>query len=72
MKLIEVVDGHYFVKKSDPSQIFKRIFEQSTPYLANNIRNPNTKVRVVARNICDNTDQTFYNPELTEVIYLGE
>ena len=69
MKLIDVGDGHYFVKEMFPSEIFKKIREETYIDLADQAQK---RIKVIATLLNDGEVYVFFQPHLTEVINLGE
>jgi hypothetical protein len=71
MKLIEVRNGHYFVKKSDPCRIFKRIQDITLQYIHLQDRSA-SRVHIEAILVNDGCRYTFKKPQTIEVIGLGK
>ena len=69
MKLIDVGDGHYFVKEMFPSEIFKKIREEVYIDLAAKAQK---RIKVIATLLNDGGRYVFFQPHLTEVIGLGK
>tara|TARA_R110002074_G_scaffold147545_4_gene298395 strand:+ start:878 stop:1087 length:210 start_codon:yes stop_codon:yes gene_type:complete len=69
MKLIDVKNGHYFVKAMFPSEIFKKIREEIYIDLAVKAQK---RIKVMAILLNNGEVYVFFQPHLTEVIDLGE
>ena len=69
MKLIDVDDGHYFVKAMFPSEIFQKIREEVYIDLAAKAQK---RIKVVAIPLNNGEVYVFFQPHLTEVIDLGK
>lgn len=69
MKLIDVKNGHYFVKTMFPSEIFQKIREEVYIDLAAKAQK---RIKVMAILLNNGEVYVFFQPHLTEVIGLGK
>jgi len=69
MKLIDVKNGHYFIKPLFPTEIFQRICDITRQY---SFFEQGERTKVEARLLNDGKTYVFFQPKKTEVIGLGK
>ena len=71
MNLIDVKNGHYFIRPSNPCKIYQRICDITEQYTDLQDRSA-PQVRVEAKLLNDDVLYIFPEPKKTEVIGLGK
>ena len=69
MKLIDVKNGHYFIKPLFPTEIFQRICDITRQYKT---FEQGEQTKVEAKLLNDGKTYVFFQPKKTEVIGLGK